>query len=162
MTIQAVFFDMGGTIETYGYTRALRLEATPGLQQQLLAAGIDLQLDNEQLFEVISAGLERYHQWSLNNLDELSPSQVWREYILSDYPVDQNQLAMIAEDLMLYIETRYYQRAMRPEMPAVLDAVQKMGLKIGLISNVCSRGQVPASLELYGIVMPQNERLLWW
>ena len=71
--------------------------------------------------------------------------------LLSPYPVDPNQLAGIAEDLMLYIETRYYQRAMRPEMPAVLDAVQKMGLKIGLISNVCSRGQVPASLELYGI-----------
>ena len=92
MTIQAVFFDMGGTIETYGYTRALRLEATPGLQQQLLAAGIDLHLDNEQLFEVISAGLERYHQSSLKNLDELSPSRVWREYILSDHPVDQGQL----------------------------------------------------------------------
>ena len=151
MTIQAVFFDMGGTIETYGYTRALRLEATPGLQQQLLAAGIDLHIENEQLFEVISAGLERYHQWSLKNLDELSPSQVWREYILSGYPVDQSQLAIIAEDLMLTIETRYYQRLMRPEIPLVLETIQKMGLKIGLISNVCSLRQVPATLELYGI-----------
>jgi len=84
MTIRAVFFDMGGTIETYGYTRALRLAATPGIQQRLLSAGIDLHLDNEQLYRVVSDGLERYHQWSLKNLDELSPSQVWREYILGD------------------------------------------------------------------------------
>ncbi len=27
MTIQAVFFDMGGTIETYGWTPELRIQA---------------------------------------------------------------------------------------------------------------------------------------
>ena len=30
--IQAVFFDMGGTIETFGYTRELRLDATAVIQ----------------------------------------------------------------------------------------------------------------------------------
>ena len=27
MTVQAVFFDMGGTIETYGWTPELRIQA---------------------------------------------------------------------------------------------------------------------------------------
>ena len=49
---------------------------------------------------------------------------------------------------MVFIETHWFQRAMRPEVPAVLEAIRKMGLKIGLISNVNSRGQVPANLEL--------------
>jgi HAD superfamily hydrolase (TIGR01662 family) len=40
---------------------------------------------------------------------------------------------------------------MRPEIPDVLKAIQKMGYKIGLISNVTSRGQVPYSLKEYGI-----------
>ena len=71
--------------------------------------------------------------------------------ILADYPVDLEKLAAIAEDLMLFIETHYYQRAMRPEVPACLETIRKMGLKIGLISNVNSRGQVPANLEAYGI-----------
>ena len=31
MTVQAVFFDMGGTIETFDYTRELRLAATPAI-----------------------------------------------------------------------------------------------------------------------------------
>ena len=65
MNFQAVFFDMGGTIETFGYTRELRLEATPIIQRYLAQAGIDLHLTNEQLYEVISGGLGRYKRWSV-------------------------------------------------------------------------------------------------
>ena len=62
------------------------------------------------------------------------------------------QLDSIADDLMVWIETHYYQRQMRPEIPSVLNAIQKMGYKIGLISNVNSRGQVPLNLSQYGIM----------
>jgi len=151
MTILAVFFDMGGTIETFWYSRHLRLQATPGLQQLLLAAGIDLQLNTEQLYDLISEGLARYHHWRIQTLEELPPQEIWRDYILSGYPVDSKKLDAIAEDLIVYIETHYYRREMRPEIPSVLDTIQKTGLKIGLISNVCSRGLVPRNLEQYGI-----------
>jgi putative hydrolase of the HAD superfamily len=151
MTIRAVFFDMGGTIETFWYTRALRLEATPGLQKLLHEGEIDLRLSSERLFEVVSAGLGRYHRWRLQSFAELSPQQIWCDYILADYSVDRLKIAPIAENLMLYIETRYYQREMRPEVPGVLEAINQLGFKIGLISNVSSRGQVPQNLEQYGI-----------
>jgi putative hydrolase of the HAD superfamily len=151
MKIQAVFFDMGGTIETFWHTRELRLEATPGIQQRLTSAGIDLNLSNEQLYEVIARGLSCYHRWRMVSLEELPTQRIWLEYIFEGFDLDPKALAAIAEDLMLYIETHYYQRQMRPEMPAVLDAVQKMGLKIGLISNVSSRGQVPTNLTAYGL-----------
>lgn len=151
MNIQAVFFDMGGTIETFWHTRALRLEKTPGIQGRLASAGINLNLNTEQLFEVIVSGLDRYHKWSLESLEELLPERVWSEYILAGYPVDQAALAAIAEDLMYYIETQYYEREMRPEIPSVLESICEMGLKIGLISNVNSRGQVPANLKRYHI-----------
>jgi HAD superfamily hydrolase (TIGR01509 family) len=52
---------------------------------------------------------------------------------------------------MVWIEIHYYQRQMRPEMPAVLETIQNLGYKIGLISNVNSRGQVPLNLTQYGI-----------
>lgn len=151
MNIQAVFFDMGGTIDTYRYTRELRLERTPGIQERLLSAGIDVGLSNEGLYEVISAGLARYHTWSLESLEELPPQSVWGEYILPEYSVDRNALDAIAEDLMCYIETRYYERKLRPEVPVVLEAIRQIGLKIGLISNVNSRGQVPANLSQYNL-----------
>jgi putative hydrolase of the HAD superfamily len=151
MTIRAVFFDMGGTIQTFGYTPELRLAATPGLRKLLASAGIDLHLDDQALCRLVSDGLASYHQWSLQSLEELSPQRVWRDYILMGYPVDSNITSSLAEDLMFFIETEYYHREMRPEMPAILETIQRMGLKIGLISNVCSRGQVPANLDEYGL-----------
>jgi putative hydrolase of the HAD superfamily len=151
MTVQAVFFDMGGTIETFSSTPELHLQATRGLEQRLLTAGIDLQLSAEQLLDVITAGEKRYLRDKLQSQQELPPARVWCEYILADYSVDGAALEAIAEELMLYYETHFYQRSLRPEMPAVLHAIQQMGLKIGLISNVCSQGQVPLSLKQYGL-----------
>lgn len=151
MTIRAVFFDMGGTIETFARSEELCLRATPGLRKLLCSAGIDLQLDDMQLYKVVIAGLSRYHKLSLETLDELPTERVWREFIFADFPVDPVKLAAIAEQAMLYLETRYYQRGMRPEVPEALEAIHKMGLKIGLISNVCSKGQVPVNLTEYGI-----------
>jgi putative hydrolase of the HAD superfamily len=152
MIVQAVFFDMGGTIETYQYTQKLRLEATPGIMQKLLFAGIELPLGNEQLLETITLGLECYHRWRLASMEELAPQKIWQEYILADYAERAQISKALAEDLMFYIETHYYQRAMRLEIPAVLKEIKEMGLKIGLISNVSSRGQVPFNLKKYGII----------
>ena len=151
MGIQAMFFDMGGTIETFGYTRSLRLGQTAGLQARLSAAGIELGLDDERLCDLVCDGLQRYHQWSLESLQELPPARVWRDYILAGRRLDQAALAAHAEDLMCYLETHYFERQMRPEIPAVLEALHAMGLKLGLISNVNSRGQVPHNLLKYGI-----------
>ena len=71
MTIQAVFFDMGGTIETFSYTRELRLEKTPGIQSLLISAGINLGLNNQKLYDIVTSGLKDYHDWSLASLIEL-------------------------------------------------------------------------------------------
>lgn len=151
MTIQAIFFDMGGTIETFGYTRQLRLEATPGISEILASVGIHLDLSDEELLDVITKGLSRYHILSLDTMLELPPQRVWREFIFPGYPLDAEAMDSIAEEATLYIETHYYKREMRPEIPPVLESIKNLGLKIGLISNVCSRGQVPQNLEAYGI-----------
>ena len=151
MTVKAVFFDMGGTIDTFWYSPEMRLQATPGLQQLLSRAGINLHLTDEQLYELVISGLDHYHQWRLKTFEELPPKQLWCQYILAGYPDNFYQLDSIAEDLMVWIETRYYQRKMRPEIPSVLEALRNMGVKIGLISNVNSRGQVPLNLDQYGI-----------
>ncbi|MFN2216203.1 MAG: HAD-IA family hydrolase, partial [Anaerolineales bacterium] len=152
MSIQAVLFDMGGTIETYGYTRQFRIKATHGLQKILSTAGIDLHLSNEQLYEVVSDGLKRYHDLSLVNLDEYPSFIVWRDYVFNDFAVDLKVLERISEELMCYIETDYFYRDIRPEVPSVLETIKQMGYKIGMISNVNSRGQVPTNLKKYGII----------
>lgn len=152
MAIRAVFFDMGGTIETFRFTHALRLESTEIIRTCLLEAEIDIPLANEPLLGMISKGLDRYKRWSIQTLEELAPLRVWSEFIFMDWDIPLNRLAAVAEDLSFLVETRFYYRTMRPEIPAVLEALKQMGLKIGLISNVNSRGQVPENLKAYGII----------
>ncbi len=151
MNLRVVFFDMGGTIERCSFTRQLRLQAMPGLERDLLSAGIDLGLSREELCDVIVSGYDRYHKWSILTMAELPPDWVWSRYILEGYPVDQEKLYAAAEGLMFNLENNFYQRELRPEIPAVLDAIKKLGLKIGLISNICSQRLVPEKLRQYGI-----------
>jgi len=151
MTVKTVFFDMGGTLDTFWYSPEMRLQATPALQQLLSAHGIDLHLSDANLYNLVTGGLARYHQWRMTSLDELSPETVWRNYILADFNADFPQLGSAADDLMVWVETQYYCRQMRPEIPSVLAEIHKVGYKIGLISNVNSRGQVPLNLSQYGI-----------
>jgi putative hydrolase of the HAD superfamily len=152
MTIKAVFFDMGGTIETFRFTREMRIKATSAFKRLLSSKGIDLHLSNNELFELISSGLDRYHKWAIDSLIELPPARVWKEYIFADYPQFFPILDQVGEELMYWIETNYYERALRPEIPAVLEKLKLMGLVIGLISNVCSLSQVPENLKKYGII----------
>ena len=85
MTVKTVFFDMGGTIDTFWYSPEMRLQATPGLQQLLSSHGIDLHLSDEHLYNLVTNGIARYHQWRMVSLEELPPETVWRNYILADY-----------------------------------------------------------------------------
>ncbi len=156
MTIKAVFFDMGGTIETFRFDREMRYKATPALNNLLISKNIDLLLTENDLFELITSGLDRYHKWAIDSLIELPSNRVWKEYILFDYPQFFPILDQTSEELTYWIETNYYERALRPEIPAVLDKLQKMGLMIGLISNVCSLSQVPENLRKYGIIQYFN------
>ncbi len=70
MTTRAHFFDVGGTIEMFWHTPELRMQTTPDLRRKLQDAGIDLPLGDPELYQVISSGLERYHIWSLETLEE--------------------------------------------------------------------------------------------
>ena len=59
--IRAVFFDMGGTIETFGFTPELRIRATAGIQKILQSVGIELNLSDVALYTVVTQGLKQYH-----------------------------------------------------------------------------------------------------
>ncbi len=152
MTIKAVFFDMGGTIDTYWYSAEMRLAAAADMQAVLASYGIHLHLADSQLYDLVTSGLARYHQWRLGSLEEKPSSLVWQNYIFAGCPGDFTQLEIIGDDLMMWLETHFYRRQMRPEMPQVLESIRKQGYKIGLISNVNSRGQVPFNLTQYGII----------
>lgn len=151
MEIQAVFFDVGGTIDTHRYERDAGIAASSRIRTLLEQVGVSISLPDEQLYELIDRGQADYRRWREQTLVELSPERVWREFVLRDYPIRPEQLEASGEALAYTVDTCFYRRTLRPEIPAVLRELQRMGLKLGIISNIQSRGQVPGDLERYGI-----------
>ncbi len=151
MVLRTMFFDVGGTLETYTCTREYRIQNTGVLRDLLTEAGIVLPLDDEQLYEVITSGIRDYRRWSIDSMIELSTSEIWSRYVFKDLVADKEGLYKISEKLSCLYELFYYVREMRPEVPFVLAEIKKMGLRIGCISNTQSVTQVPTSLKKYGI-----------
>ncbi len=151
MSLQVVFFDMGGTIESFCFTREFRIKNAPIIRECLEKGGITLPITDENLADLITAGVKAYHNWNLDSMIEIPPERIWREYILSDFDIPVGKLKPIGEELCYLYETQLYVREMRPEMPAVLAKIKSLGLRIGCISNTQSRGQVPGNLKQYGI-----------
>jgi putative hydrolase of the HAD superfamily len=151
MTIQAVFFDMGGTIDTFRFTRQYRIENCHVIRECLLGAGIDLPVSDEKLADMITDGAAAYTKWNMLSNIELPAHEIWSHYFLKDFSVSQESLQPVGEELAFLYETRLYFREMRLEIPQVLHQIKQLGLTIGCISNTQSINQVPHNLESYGI-----------
>jgi len=149
--IQAVLFDMGGTLENLYNDEAIRQEATRGLRELLRERGVDPGLSLPELQSAVSSGLKAYQSWRKQSEAELPPDLVWGKYILADYGLSRLKLAAAAEDIAFFYETHYHRRSLRPEAPAALEALYKLGFRLAIISNVISRRLVPYKLAEYGI-----------
>ena len=149
--IRAVLFDMGGTLENLYNDEAIRQEATLGLRELLRERGVDPGLSLPDLQSAVSSGLEAYQSWREQSEIELSPGIVWGEYILANHGLSKERLLAAAEDIAFFYETHYHIRSLRPEAPAALEALYKLGFRLAIISNVNSRRLVPCKLAEYGI-----------
>ena len=152
MVLKAIFFDMGGTIDTFHFTREYRLKNVPLLRECLNRSGITLSASDEQLTDMIAQGVAEYLQWNMVTNIELKPAEIWSKYFLKESGISTAALVPAAEELAFLYETRLFVRQMRPEMPGVLAAIKAMGLKIGCISNTQGLKQVPHNLREYGII----------
>jgi len=142
---------MGGTLEELTYDEAIQQEATRGLHGLLAEWGLDPGPDLTGLQAAVLSGMKAYQAWREERVVELPPEQVWAEYILPDYALPRERLAAAAEDIAFFYETHYQVRRLRPEAPAVLEALYEKGFRLAIISNVISRGLVPLKLAEYGI-----------
>ncbi len=149
--IQAVAFDLGGTLEEIHYDEALRLEATCGLRELLRRLHLDPGLTVPELYAAVTAGIRAYHAWREETERELPPERVWAEYVFPGRGLPPQALRAAAEELALYYENRFFTRRLRPEVPETLARLRARGLRLALISNVMARGQVGRCLASYGL-----------
>lgn len=151
MSLKAVFFDMGGTIDTYYYTRESRINNVHFIRECLAKAGITFDLNDEELADAISHGVATYHKWNRESMIELTPPEVWSQFTLKKFGITLKQIEPYAEELTYLYESKFYERPIRPEIPQVLETLKALGLTIGCISNTQSKKQVPEILKQHKI-----------
>ena len=153
MSLKAVFFDFGGTIDLYPIVKGNAMKAAESMMVILKRAGVDLtdRFSSEEFNILLNERLGTYKNWKKKTLIELSGEQVWKEYILHDEPQISNLNAESAEALTLLVETGRFTRTVRPEMKDTMEQLSRTGLYFGIISNVLSLTQVPINLIEYGL-----------
>jgi len=151
INIQAVAFDMGGTLENIYYDDIVQVQATRGLLELLAARGLDPGLPLSDLQAAVLTGMKAYQEWREESEIELPPERVWTEYIFANSGLPKDKLAAAAEELALFYETHYYIRTLRPEAPAALETLRARGFRLAIISNIISRQLVHRQLAEYGI-----------
>ncbi|RKX89062.1 MAG: hypothetical protein DRP70_04905 [Spirochaetes bacterium] len=153
MSLKAVFFDFGGTIDHYPEIREDGLIAAGKIMSLLNDIGINVadKYSASDFFDQLLRRLAVYKTWKKETLIELPTQRVWKEYILFDEPDKDNLDAETAEELTFLVETGRYTRYVRPEMKVVMEELVKTKLKFGIISNVVSLTQVPRNLVDYGL-----------
>ncbi|MEN6436231.1 MAG: HAD family hydrolase [Anaerolineaceae bacterium] len=151
MQLKAVFFDVGGTLETFNSTPESWLKSMDSFRECLQNAGIHLDMDDVQLCEIISSGIATYQKWNRQSFIELPTVEIWTKYVFKDLGISEESIAAISEKLSFLYETKDFMRKLRPEIPEVLEKIKTMGLAIGCISNTQSLTQVPYALKKYGI-----------
>ena len=153
MKLDMVFFDMGGTLDLYPNDSEATDISCRKMTDILIKAGVKEIADysNDEFRDKVLDGISRYKKWRFKGFIELTPEELWKDFILDDIQISQAVLDNVAEDLTFLIDTGFVKRRARPETSEVLEAIRKKNIRMGIISNVLSRGQVAYSMDEYGI-----------
>ncbi|MDX9800070.1 MAG: HAD family hydrolase [Spirochaetia bacterium] len=153
MKPEMIFFDMGGTIDLYPNNEKCVADACAKMKIILEESGAEQisGLSEREFRETVLKGLKKYTSWRTVDFIELSPEKLFSEFILEGYGVDDGIINSVAEDLAFLIDTGFFNRYPRPEAAEVLNAIRDKGIRMGIISNVMSRGQVGYCLDKYGL-----------
>lgn len=149
--IDTVLFDMGGTLEDIFVDSTSRYEAAEKMLKITASHGYELNVDLETAERLLQDGWNAYGKQRDSDDRELKPEEIWGNYVMPLFGLTFEQVKPFAEELAHMYEVSHYHRALRPRVKEMLDGLQQMGMKLGIISNTASLFQVFYTLEEYGI-----------
>ena len=149
--IDTVLFDMGGTLEDIFVDDASRYESAKRVLEISKEHGFSIDTDIETTVKLIRDGWDAYGKRRDSDNRELKPEEIWGNFVMPRFGLSFEQLKPFAEELAYMYEVTHYHRVLRPRAKEMLDGLQQMGMKLGIISNTASLYQVFQSLEEYGI-----------
>ena len=151
-TIDTIFFDMGGTLETLAFDEGLRRQASTQLLKFLQSEDLDPSCSESSFYDSVCTGLKAYRQANTHSLKELPALRICSDFILKDFGFGEQDLQKVCDEFMLRLELSFYRREARPEAIEVLTELEARGFKLGIISNVMSKGCVVKNLTRYGML----------
>lgn len=145
MQIQAIIFDMGGTLrQNIKRDEPAKVE----MVRQILRL-LDADLDPADFTRLLTERARAYENWAAQTLDELGEVERWTRWLLPDWPAD-----LVASHAMEL--NRIWREAIRmripfPEMRSTILELARRGYRLGLVSNTTSSVDSPQALETAGI-----------
>lgn len=149
--ITAVLFDVGGTLQVQDGSDECDRTYIAMLQSYLKEHGIVTTDDSEALLRSVNAGAKAYKAFTETQWKELPGDQIWKEYMLRDFPIPSGQLAGLGEDLSYMFDRHKKKITAREGLRETLEALKARGYRLGVISNIMSKTFVPRILREHGV-----------
>jgi HAD superfamily hydrolase (TIGR01549 family) len=143
--IDAILFDMGGTLRST--TKRLRVVNKLKIHEMIVLLGGDF--DELEFIKLLKERARAYKNWSRKTLLELTEVELWRRWMLPDWPSDQ--VSRLAQQLSQLWRDATGKHVVFPETRETVLALFRRGYRLGLVSNTTSSVEVPHLLEELGI-----------
>lgn len=149
--ITTVLFDMGGTLEEAFHSKETEAECGTQVLAYFKKHGIEFDMTPEEFMKITGARHREYRVWADKTYRELTPYEIWSEWKLKGFDIDQDKLRAISEGVSHLWDITYYSRKLRPDSKKLLEALKNRGYRLGVISNTPSWTQVHKMLAKYEI-----------
>ncbi len=149
--IDTVLFDMGGTLEDIFVDEESRVEAARLVLEITKQHGYNIDMKASAANQLVREGWDAYGVQRDSDNRELKPEEIWGNFIMPKFGLNFSQVKPFAEELAYMYEVTHFHRVLRPHVKEMLDGLQSLGMKLGIISNTASLYQVFRILDDYGI-----------
>ena len=149
--IDTVLFDMGGTLEDIFVDEESRVEASRQVMEIAKRHGYNIDMELSAADQLVREGWDAYGVQRDSDNRELKPEEIWGNFIMPRFGLNFAEVKPFAEELAYMYEVTHFHRMLRPRVKEMLDGLQTLGMKLGIISNTASLYQVFRILDDYGI-----------
>ena len=156
--IEAIFFDMNGTLRIRELHEPTQLAATNRILE--LLGKVDASGGNSELvsrswlppstayWDELTRRYKAYSLWAQENLLQLSEGEIWTRWLLPEYP--REQIEPVAAELTLAWGERKGHTVPNAGAEQTIIELKRRGYHLGVISNSISTLDIPRSLEAFG------------
>ena len=149
--IDTVLFDIGGTLITQTHSPQRSLLYSVYVKHLLAEIGIAVTESDQAFYERIHDNAESYKHLGETTGKELAPITIWKDYILKDYNISENNIRRIADNLSFTFDYIRMYNNPRETLKETLEQLKNMGMKLGIITNTISTSFADHILREYGV-----------